>query len=399
MLYRNDAGVATLIGSAPSILAIQAVADRFEEIDSRNDVMVGFMDAARRLGMDLDFAGKLNLGNFKDVVGHILALEAKTAEERVDRSGNKISILDQSDAVAVAIENDGSLINKGRNILAELDAIKSGASNNKWITPSKDIASWGDSMSEDNWQQNLRLLMPDRKIYAGGVGGQKSEQIARRQGGIAPMITVAGNLIPASGGVTVTVDIPFMYSASVLNGRLYGVRGTLSYVAGNLTFTRYQAGTAVQTDPIVPFILTDEEYELSFRTTVIWAGNNDFQPAYRPLIDGNVIRMVEYLKPQEKRFFVIGMAIADYSDRWKGTPYYADTMALHDKWRERWPNNFVDITPIMQRHYNPDSPEDVQNLINGCTPASVRKDAIHFNERGNQIFADTMFSLINQRGW
>lgn len=254
-------------------------------------------------------------------------------------------------------------------------------------------------MSENNWQRHLRVMFPDRDIYAGGVGGQKSGQIGRRQGGIAPMITATNNLIPASGSVAVTVDVPFMHSSQVLYGRLYGVHGTLSIVSGVYMFNRAKPGAAVQIDEITPFIISSTEYDYDFRTTIIWAGNNDYTAEFRPQIDANVTRMVEFLKPQDKRFIVIGMAIAAYSDRLKGTPYYTDIMALHKKWRERWPDNFIDITPILQRHYNSNSPIDVQNLKDGCTPSSLRVDDIHLNDAGNLIVAETIRDHINLRGW
>ena len=396
--YKNNNGVAIEVKKYPSADAIKEISDNFDQIAQRNGILFGVWDLANRLGLDLTTGGKLNIGNFKDVVGHILALEAKSFQDRNDRSGNLLSITDLADALALAIESDGSLIVKGRNILKELDAIKSGAANNKWITPSGDIMTWGDSMSENNWQKFLRELMPDRSIISGGVGGQKSGQIARRQGGVAPMVTIANNTIPASGGVSVSVDVPFMFNAQVVYGRLYGVNGTLSHVNSVLTFTRSQPGVAVQIDEVTPFIL-DQSEGYDFRTTVFWAGNNDDKAGFRPQIDGNVTRMVDFLKPQEKRFFVIGMAVADYSDRLKGTPYYSDTMALHQKWRERWPDNFIDITPLLQRHYDPNNPTDVQNLLDGCTPSSLRVDNIHLNDAGWRIVANHIHELLKQRGW
>ena len=175
--------------------------------------------------------------------------------------------------------------------------------------------------------------------------------------------------------------------------------GILEAPAGVYTFTRAVAGEAVQIDELTPFILSASDYDYDFRTTIIWAGNNDYTSEYRPEVDGNVTRMVEFLKPQDKRFIVIGMAIAAYSDRLKGTPYYADTMALHKKWRERWPNNFIDITPVLQRHYDPNNPTDVQNLLDGCTPSSLRIDQIHLNDTGKKIVADTVYNFMIQRGW
>lgn len=399
ILYKNSAGNPVAIDTYPNNKALTKVTNTFTEMADRNNVLFGVWDLANRLGLDLGFDGKFNIGNFKDVVGHILALEARGMLERTDRSGNLFSVTDLSDALALAIAADGSLIIKGRNILAELDAVKSAANNSKWITPSRNLATWGDSLSNNSYQKFLKEMQPDRNIGIGSLPGKKSGQIARLQGGIAPMITIVGNRIPASGSVAVTVDVPFLNNSNTMAGFLYGVYGLLSTVDDNHSFTRATAGSSVEIDPITPFIKSVTDYDDAHRTTVIWAGNNDFEALYRPEVDGNVQRMVDYLKPQDKRFIIIGMAIADYPERRKGSVYYNDIMALHKKWRERWPDNFIDITPILQRRYDPNNPTDVQNLIDGCTPSSLRVDEIHLNDAGQRIVAEAINAHLILRGW
>lgn len=453
ILYKNNAGVPTLIKTYPSTQGvIDTIAEKFTDVNTRAGYIWGVLDAAQRLGIGLTTDGKFNIGSFKDVVGHITDLELNGPEERSTRSGYLWGVLDAVDRLALGLDVDGNLYNKGRNILDEIDAtntsleealssilplqrdarsgylwgvmdavdrlalaldtdgnlINKGRNilkeldsmgDSKWITPSKNIATWGDSLSENAWQPFLRLLMPDRNIHNGGIGGQKSGQIARRQGGIAPMISITGNTIPASGGVVVSVDVPFLNNSTTLFGHLYGVFGSLTAVDQVHMFTRAFAGDPVQIDAITPFIISKTDYDYDFRTTIIWAGNNDYQSIYRPEVDGNVSKMVDFLKSQDKRFIVIGMAIAAYSDRLIGTPYYTDTMALHKKWREKWPNNFIDITPVLQRHYDPNNPTDVQNLLDGCTPSSLRVDEIHLNDAGKQIVADTIYKFMIQRGW
>ena len=459
ILWENVDNIAVDTGKrTPSQKAVTDVTDNFKKISERVGYSWGVLDSADRLGIGLTVDGKLDIGAFKDVVGHILSVEAKTPEERSERSGYLWGVMDLMDRLAIALDTDGNLINKGRNILSEMDEIRQsvedatselalpwslrsgywwgvmdskdrlaialdGSGNlinkgrnilseldkvgdSKWITPNKNLATWGDSLSDSSWQPYLKLLMPDRDIYAGALPGKRAEQIARLQGGVAPMITIEGgdsaiaNTIPASGPVVVKVDVPFLSNSKQLSGHLYGVYGILSAVNNVHSFTRATSGDPVQIDEVTPFIKSSVDYPYEFDTTVIWAGNNNAIPeANRLLIDYNVIRMVEYLKPQDKRFIVLGMAIADYPDRHKGTPYYADTMVLHAKWRERWPNNFIDITPILQRHYDPNNPTDVQNLIDGCTPSSLRVDEIHLNDAGKQIVAQAIYDFIINRGW
>lgn len=401
ILYKNNAGAPLEVKRYPSAKMLEEISGNFEEIDARSGVLFGLLDIAGALGMAMTADGKLNLGEFKDVVAHILALEAKAPEQRTDRSGNLASFVDLANAVAVAIEEDGSLINKGRNLLKEIDDLRAGIANSKWITPAKDFITLGDSLSDSSYQPFLKELLPDRNIYVGALSGKKSGQIARLQGGIAPMLTIADNIIPASGSVSVTVDVPFLNNYLKVSGHLYGVHGTLSAVNNAHYFTRSFPGIPVVIDPITPFVQSTTDTNHAYRTAIIWAGNNDTSALYRAEVDSNVQRMVDYLRPVDKHFIVIGMAIAAYSDRLIGTPYYADTMALHKKWRERWPDNFIDITPILQRNYDPSNPTDVQNVLDGCTPSSLRQpnDMVHLNNAGQTIVAHTIYNHTIQRGW
>jgi len=393
----NAGTVSTLIATYPSITSITSKLDA--TYSDRVDYVWGVLDAAKRLGLGLRRSGELDIGAFLDVTTHIEDLETLAPVELSERSGYLWGVKDAQGRLALGIDKNGDLISKGINVLTGISTVAELAASSKWVSPSTDIAAFGDSMSENTWQPYLRLLRPDIDIIAGGVGGQKAGQIARRLGSIAPMISISGNTIPPSGGVACTVDVAFMWSGQVVYGYLYGVFGTLSYVSSVLTFTRSTAGSAVVIDPVTPFLMSETDYDYLFRTVIIWAGNNDYASGDRPYIDGIVTRMVESLKPSEKRFAVIGMAIADYADRYIGTPYYTDTMALHATWRDRWPNNFIDITPIMQRNYDPGNPQDVIDLANGCTPSSLRADNVHFNAAGWQIVADTVHNFLTQRGW
>lgn len=414
VLYKNDAGAAIDTGKrTPSSIAIQDIASNFAHFNERSGFVAGVVDALNRRAVSVRNDGMLLnkdrvlLDEIDAILSKMLKLEAGLPFSWTTRSGSSFGVADMLDQLALSLDMSGSLFNKGRNILAEIDAIKSGATDSKWITPSRDIYTGGDSLSDNSYQVFLRQMLPERNIVVESLPGKKSGQIARLQGGIAPMITIVGsdtvtaNTIPSTGSVEVSVDVPFLRNSIQITGHLYGVYGVLSAVNDVHFFTRSQPGSAVEIDTITPFIKSTVDYDYAFRTPIFWVGNNDYESAYRPEVDSNALRMVEYLKPQDKRFIIIGMAIADYPERHKGTPYYTDTMALHKKWRERWPDNFIDITPILQRHYDPNNPTDVQNLIDGCTPSSLRDpgDKIHLNSAGQLIVAETIFSHLTQRGW
>lgn len=391
---RIDSSTSTLLAIYPSIAA---TTKNFTEVDVRNGYVWGVLDSAQRLGLGLRIDGKLDVGVMLDMAGHITSLETLAPVLRSERSGYLWGVIDSNDRLALALDLDGTLISKGRNILAELDSNAGLAAVKKWITPLQNIATWGDSLSENTWQPYLRTLMPTRDIFAGGVGGQTSRQIARRQGGVAPMISISGNLIPAAGAVTCTVDYPFLYSAQILYGRLGGVFGTLSVVAGNTTFTRSVNGAAVAIDAQTPFIISNTDYDYDFRTTIIWAGNNNASDTAQ--VDADVQRMVDFLKPQEKRFAVISLIIGDYPERYAGGTYQTNVLALHALWRERWPNNFIDANALLIRNYDPGNAQDVIDVGRGVVPSSLRIDNIHLNEAGKQIIANRVYDFLTTRGW
>src|SRR5690606_37176773 len=121
-----------------------------------------------------------------------------------------------------------------------------------------------------------------------GSGGQTSTQIAARMNALPILVTVADNLLPASGGASVTAkwintlgnSVSFFGSQS---GWLAGRKGVMSTdSSGNWTFTREASVAAVTVPPGTAFVCELGE-ALRPRTHWLWLGRNGAQSGHTVL--------------------------------------------------------------------------------------------------------------------
>ncbi|MGA2170513.1 MAG: hypothetical protein ABSG62_20165, partial [Terracidiphilus sp.] len=120
------------------------------------------------------------------------------------------------------------------------------------------VVAWGDSLTiggEGNFDkgrypselQNL-ITLP---VVNQGVGGNSSTQIGVREGGVPTYATVAGGIIPDSGGITVT--FPTGYEPVTNAGPTAGVSGTILGVHGLVTYDSTDSiYTFTRTAPGIP---------------------------------------------------------------------------------------------------------------------------------------------------
>ena len=127
----------------------------------------------------------------------------------------------------------------------------------------------GDSLTFSggtDWPTTILEPLLGVDVVNFGKGGWASTDIAVRLGAVQPLLTVAGNRIPASGPVTVTAISPATdYRDNNTGGpitwtrTLAGVPGTLTHnqdPAESWVFTRTTAGSAVTCQPGTAFIDT-----------------------------------------------------------------------------------------------------------------------------------------------
>ena len=242
-----------------------------------------------------------------------------------------------------------------------------------------------------------------------GQSGWSSSDIAIRQGGLDPLLTVASNQIPASGAVTVTTINPATSyrtngsgSKSWL-GVLAGVPGTLTHNMDTATwsFTRTAPGSAVACPAGTPFHCTTADQHRD-RITIYWLGRNNIADLPSKLLD--TVRDVDLMiahQTDPKRFLVIGVmpSSTEASHTARGT-----AIANHNAYlAQRYGSRFVDIatllrtTGLAQVGLAPTA-NDATDIASGLIPRALMVDSIHLNDLGNSAAARIIANVLASLG-
>jgi lysophospholipase L1-like esterase len=271
------------------------------------------------------------------------------------------------------------------------------------LLPTLDWACWGDSLTwsqatgqaNPTWPQTLATDL-GVSVYNGGRQGQASAEIATRQGGLRPLLTVTSDTIPASGTVTVTAISPVDgwrpsgTSVLAMEGTLAGIPGTLYHDASTQawTFTRDAAGSSTSCPPNTAFIGTEGTAKRG-NSVIIWAGtNNTTQPT---AILRDIASMVAWLTPYTKRYLVLSLTTpgndalnaslsATYGTHYEDIRSYIIANGLAD----------AGITPTT---------DDTAAIAANNIPPSLLTDATHFTQAGYNVIGHRLSSRIRSRNW
>lgn len=403
--YRRDSAVlATLVASYP---AGSLLLSGFQ----RSGWSYAVADAENNLAIGVRPDGSFAIGGEEDVGAAIPGARLATTNfwGREGGDGYVFGIADSANNLAFAVLADGRVMYAGLELADKPQADLLSAA----VFGSKFITCWGDSLTEGSGSTGNQTYPVQLATLTGlptineGFGGQVARQIICRQGGAATLVTVAGNLIPASGSVNVTLDVNLLaYPAAQsfsITGTLLGVRGTLTKDTGSsYTFTRLTAGSTVICPPATPFVVTQSTRNTSSRNldqgiNIFWCGSNDVGTATIADVAGFIDLAVAKLQQSEKRFLVLGPIASNAVTSASGG--YAPMRAAVAQLRARYPSNFIDIHEVLIENYNPAIPQDVTDYANKVTPSSLRTDTIHLNNAGYAIVANTVFNHLTAKGW
>jgi Bacterial Ig-like domain (group 2) len=268
------------------------------------------------------------------------------------------------------------------------------------VSDANNIAAWGDSLTP-GFVVQLRALLPSRTIFNGGVGGQPSTQIAARQGGIVPLLTVAGDLIPASGSVDVVAQSVSMFRTgysypAAFSGKLADISGIFSYDSIiTYKFTRNDAGTPTIVMPATPFIV--DTFNRNSWINVFWYGRNN--PTFPAIVKADIAASVAFLSPGNQRFIVISILNGSFGGESLGGAAYNGITQLNSELGTLYPQNYLDIRAYLVSQYNPAIPQDVIDFQNDVVPSSLRSDAIHLTTQGSLLVAQKIQEFIHAKGW
>jgi len=371
----------------------------------------GIIDSNNKLALSINTAGKVIFGKGGDIDTRVSAVELTTnvSDTSAPLNGYALAWEDATGKVCGGINKAGSLITKGINVTTFINTISSGltsitnsiAAINAQLTPSSGYWWYGDSLTASG--VNLWSTLLSRSVTTKGVGGQVAQQIAARFGGQAPLFTVAGNTIPASGSVAVTsrsIELITQYNTSdSFSGKLFGIQGT--YTSDNSTywtFTRTTAGTAIAIDPNTPFLIDIIDSRFS-GTNIFWYGRNNVgATTFNTDVKQTISDSIAKLNTLNKRFVII--SVLNWPTETIGTANYIAVLQLNSDLQKLYPNNFVDVRNLLIRNGN-GSVDDNTNVANDIIPVSLRNSPTdgHLNTAGLTIVGTRVSQFLNQMGW
>jgi len=242
------------------------------------------------------------------------------------------------------------------------------------------VAAWGDSLTagtsdpidEEPYPTELGglILLP---VVNEGVKGNTSTQIGVRQGGIPTYATVAGEVIPASGGVTVTFPVGYepitgAGPAGGTSGIIFGVHGlvTIDSTGTIFTFTRTTAGSAVNAPGSPPFVV-DTPYAAYL--PVFWEGRNDYNNG--PQIISDLAAQVATV-PSGQNYLVMSVTNDNRQWEWIGVGGYQLIIAVNTQLASIYGSHYLDIRKVLVDSYNPALITDVSDYAHDEVPTSLR---------------------------
>lgn len=242
-----------------------------------------------------------------------------------------------------------------------------------------------------------------------GVGGWSVNDIATRAGAIAPLVTLSGNELPASGSVLVTDISPANgwspYVDVTLFGTILGEPVTMfnDVSAGTRTITRDTPGSALAVPAGTPFISSENATYKEYCQT-IWVGRNAVTSGtFTEDTLAAVAALVQHLSPLAKRYVVIGVtnATSETSD----TDDYAKIVSLNEQLAEAYGPFFYDlrrdfIDEGLTRAGITPTAGDTENIAADAPPPSLMADAVHpTSPTGYNVQRDLVAEWLQAKGW
>lgn len=274
---------------------------------------------------------------------------------------------------------------------------------------------WGDSRTEgigDVAPFIFPVFVADAlagiEVIGAGRSSQTAAQIVARQGGEPARLTLAGNMIPASGAVDVTAASAnlFFYAGKANKAGSYA--GTLAGVAGvfacdgtaRRSFTRSADGSAVAVAAGSPF-LTDLGEASRDAVMFLCAGRNGIEtedPAETVRLTQAAVAHLS----ANPRYLIAG--IMPDSDAKPGSAKRVPFDRLNVMLQAAHGGAYLDLsTPpsadeLTRIGYVATDAEQA-DIAAGTYPGGMFADVLHLRRSGQMIWANRLVDQVRARGW
>lgn len=277
-------------------------------------------------------------------------------------------------------------------------------------TSSNTVAAFGDSLTyaltkdgdswiqaRPTWLQTMATDLGGWCSFNGGVPSEGSAQIAVRQGGLRPRLTLEGNQIPAHANeVPVAAVSPSDGWSLDTKAGILTLKGTLAGVAGKLQYTptggantwSYLPDSPPPSAVSVPMeseFLGDQQFGDHDALQIIWAGTNN--RVQIDAIERDTATMIASLPPTT-RYLVIG-TIPETKDVLTAT----------------YGQRFVDLRTWLSTHglaaagISSPTTEDLEATAAGRIPPSLTVAGGHFTQAGYDAIGHYLAKVVVALGW
>jgi lysophospholipase L1-like esterase len=272
------------------------------------------------------------------------------------------------------------------------------------------IVAWGDSLTyaatnvDGVWQQAnptwLQTIGSDLHVNTVnfGAASQGSAEIAVRQGGLKPLVTLADHMIPSGSAAAVKIveinpnDGWTQYSkagTTSMHGALAGVSGTLQHTvtpSGHAySFVPDAAPSVTVSVPANSTFAGDQGAHYRNAIQIIWAGtNNSAQPE---AIKRDIASMVNWIDPSSNRYLILGTIpeitgdlAATYGSRFVDLRGWLIANGLHAS----------SVTPTAA---------DAAAVAAGELPSSLTVDGTHLTQAAYTAIGHHLAAVIKGMNW
>lgn len=292
------------------------------------------------------------------------------------------------------------------------------------------IAHWGDSLTAGAGGGGVTTVntigaLSGRQTFNGGIGGERSPDIAMRQGGNPLFLDFSGTIPASTTPVTVGVyrrnGTPVTtlikqgtagvnpVTATLPSGAR--VQGTLTWDGTNYKFARLTAGPSVSVNRRIPILGAGAAYRSWIQ--LLQPGRNN--AAELAQIQEDTVSMVDSLVPARKKFLVLGIlnGIASNGEpEGPGTSSYAAIVAHTDWALTKYGRRFVDIRRylidygladaksygLLPSDFTPTT-TDLANIAADTVPQTLRNDTLHLTGVGYTLVGRYVYERLVEMGW
>lgn len=230
-------------------------------------------------------------------------------------------------------------------------------------------------------------------FHAQGKGGERAQHVFARMGSTPALVSVKGNVIPASGSVAVRAwNMPASRSLKAFPGSLAGVRGILSSTESQVLFTRSEPGVAYPMPGGTRFI-PDSSAAVQQSVVLINAGKNNLRDAGDPvgLVNSLTNGAYEWMAPRIKRCVVMTHFVN--TDQTPGSQQFANVRDVNANILATYEqvafdlNAYVLSEEIWAESGIRPSAADLRQQQLGIKPAALSRDVGHLNDAANAAVA------------